>query len=475
MITMPRTFLRRVAVFWFGLVAGGIALWALSPGVASAQLRIAYVTSWRIIGPEAEYQGSKDAEQALNRDVESWNRELEDKKQEIVAIEKEIEQKRLIVSESKRQELEQKRAQLAGEYERRVKEVYGDGGLIERRNFELTKAVLDKVKEAVTAIAREEGYDFVFDASDANLVWANKDYDITEKVLTKMAELAGRRREQLRRPAAAADRPAADRSRRQRPPGLTGPTGPRMRAADPPLRFRLGDLAAELDGVLEGDPNVEITGVAGIRDAGPGDLTFLADLRQAPLLARTRASAVLVAGGDPAPGFPPDDRGLRSLREPAPGRRPVPRPGARGRSPESIRRAVIGPGVRLGDRRWSIGPQAVIEAAAEIGAGSVIGALTFIGHHVADRRRLPPGSGRGHPGGVRARRSGGGASGSGDRLRRIRIPLRRRGPPEDPAARPGGDRGRRRDRRRLHDRPRHLLRDPHRTRHQVRQPGARRP
>ena len=83
------------------------------------------------------------------------------------------------------------RTQMAGEYERRVKEIYGDGGLVERRNFELTKSILDKVKEAVSAIAREDGYDFVFDASDANLVWANKQFDITERVLAKMAELAG--------------------------------------------------------------------------------------------------------------------------------------------------------------------------------------------------------------------------------------------------------------------------------------------
>jgi outer membrane protein len=174
------------------LILGAVLVGAvLVPSVAFAQPRIAYVTSWRIIGPEAEFQGSRDAEQALNRDVESWNRELEEKKQAILALEKEIEQKRLLISESKRQELEQKRTQLAGEYERRVKEVYGDGGLVERRNFELTKSILDKVKEAVTAIAREDGYDFVFDASDANLVWANKQYDITERVLTKMAEIAG--------------------------------------------------------------------------------------------------------------------------------------------------------------------------------------------------------------------------------------------------------------------------------------------
>ncbi len=160
----------------------------LTAGGAMAQARIAYVASWRIIGPEAEYQGSRDAEQALNRDVESWNRELEDKKREIVDLEQEIEQKRLLISESKRQELEQRRTQLAGEFERRVKEVFGEGGLVDRRNYELTRAILDKVKEAVSIIAREEGYDFVFDASDANLVWANRDYDITDRVLAKMAE-----------------------------------------------------------------------------------------------------------------------------------------------------------------------------------------------------------------------------------------------------------------------------------------------
>jgi outer membrane protein len=165
-----------------------LPLLMLAGGDVAAQPRIAYVTSWRIIGPEAEFQGSRDAEQALNRDVESWNRELEERKQAIIGLEKEIEQKRLVVSESKRQELERDRTQKAGEYERRAKEVYGEGGLIEKRNLELTRAILDKVKEAVTLIAREEGYDFVFDASDANLVWANKDYDITDRVLAKLAE-----------------------------------------------------------------------------------------------------------------------------------------------------------------------------------------------------------------------------------------------------------------------------------------------
>jgi outer membrane protein len=174
-------------------VAAVLALLLLGvyTGSASAQARIAYVASWRIIGPNAEYRGSREAEQALNRDIESWNREIQEREEEVRALDREIEQKRLILSESKRQELEQERTQKVGEYDRRVKEIYGEGGLIERRNFELTKPILDTVKEAVSFVARQEGYDFVFDASDANLIWANKDYDITDRVLARMEELSG--------------------------------------------------------------------------------------------------------------------------------------------------------------------------------------------------------------------------------------------------------------------------------------------
>ncbi|HWN81335.1 MAG TPA: LpxD N-terminal domain-containing protein, partial [Candidatus Udaeobacter sp.] len=72
---------------------------------------------------------------------------------------------------------------------------------------------------------------------------------------------------------------------------------PRLR-----LRLRLGELADELGGTLTGDPAREILGVAGIDDAGPTDLTFLADRRYAEQAARTRAAAILVA--TPEPGLP---------------------------------------------------------------------------------------------------------------------------------------------------------------------------
>ena len=60
-------------------------------------------------------------------------------------------------------------------------------------------------------------------------------------------------------------------------------------------RIRLGDLAARLGCELHGDPDIEITGVAGMEHAGPTELTFLANPKYAPKVKHTRAAAILVS------------------------------------------------------------------------------------------------------------------------------------------------------------------------------------
>ena len=57
----------------------------------------------------------------------------------------------------------------------------------------------------------------------------------------------------------------------------------------------LRELAERLGCRLEGDGAIEITGVAGLEDAGPGDVSFFANPRYAAALKTTRASAVIVA------------------------------------------------------------------------------------------------------------------------------------------------------------------------------------
>lgn len=58
--------------------------------------------------------------------------------------------------------------------------------------------------------------------------------------------------------------------------------------------MKLKEIAARLECKLEGDAELEITGVAGIEDAQPGQLTFLSNRRYRLEVAKTRASAIIV-------------------------------------------------------------------------------------------------------------------------------------------------------------------------------------
>jgi len=65
--------------------------------------------------------------------------------------------------------------------------------------------------------------------------------------------------------------------------------------------MKLADIAAVVGARLEnGSPDLEITGVAGIREAGPGQLTFVANPKYAGDARTTKASAVIVVDEFPA-------------------------------------------------------------------------------------------------------------------------------------------------------------------------------
>ncbi len=63
----------------------------------------------------------------------------------------------------------------------------------------------------------------------------------------------------------------------------------------PSLFFLLGDLAERLGATLKGRPDIRIHGVGSLEDADAGQLSFMTDGRYAPLLSKTKASALIVS------------------------------------------------------------------------------------------------------------------------------------------------------------------------------------
>ena len=132
--------------------------------------------------------------------------------------------------------------------------------------------------------------------------------------------------------------------------------------------MKLKDIAERLDCRLAGDGDIEITAVAGLEEAGPGELTFLSNPRYARLLRETKASAVIIAGEveDLPISFLISDnpyldfaRALELFYQP-----PQPKTGIH---PS----AAIAASASIG-RNASIGPYAVIGERAVIGNNAVI-------------------------------------------------------------------------------------------------------
>jgi UDP-3-O-[3-hydroxymyristoyl] glucosamine N-acyltransferase len=122
----------------------------------------------------------------------------------------------------------------------------------------------------------------------------------------------------------------------------------------------LGELAIRLGAELRGDAELEVTGVKGIEDAGPTEITFVANPRYAGLARKTRAAAVVVE-----PEF-----------------QEIPAATLRIRNPYHAFSRALALFYQPPQYPPGIHPTAVIDPTAEIGEAAHIGAYVVVGPEV---------------------------------------------------------------------------------------------
>jgi UDP-3-O-[3-hydroxymyristoyl] glucosamine N-acyltransferase len=142
------------------------------------------------------------------------------------------------------------------------------------------------------------------------------------------------------------------------------------------MKLLLTELVAHVGGALRGDGSVVISGAAGIGEAGPGDITFLANPKYGSQLATTKASAVIAAATVDTGGRPTLVHKNPSLawakvlelldRE-------------RTRRPAGIHpTAVIAPTATLG-QNVTLGAYTVVEEGAVIGDNTILYPHVYVG------------------------------------------------------------------------------------------------
>ncbi|MDW7711972.1 MAG: UDP-3-O-(3-hydroxymyristoyl)glucosamine N-acyltransferase [Deferrisomatales bacterium] len=171
---------------------------------------------------------------------------------------------------------------------------------------------------------------------------------------------------------------------------------------------RLDELARHLGAELVGDPGETVHSVATLEDAGPGQVTFLANPKYRPLLEAARASAIIVSGQERIAGrnclvsSNPYLTFARAVALLHPEERPEPgvAPGAHvdstarlGVGVAALPGSYVGPGARVGDDTV-LHPGVYVGAGAQLGQGCLLhpNAVVREGCVLGDRVILQPGA-----------------------------------------------------------------------------------
>jgi outer membrane protein len=152
----------------------------LAPQTARADIKIAFIDSDRIF---AEYAKTREAQESFNREVQDLATTARDKKTAIDELQRKLDSQSPMLSEAKREEQNLDLQKKVADYEEFVQKNWGPGGAVSRLNEDYLKPILDRVHRVVTTIGTDEGYSLILDAADGNIVFGDKTFDLTDRVL----------------------------------------------------------------------------------------------------------------------------------------------------------------------------------------------------------------------------------------------------------------------------------------------------
>ncbi|MFY8198428.1 MAG: OmpH family outer membrane protein [Bacteroidia bacterium] len=156
--------------------------WAGGP-TAHAQ-RYIYVDTEYMLGQMSEYAA---AQSELKVQVERWNAEADEMKQEIDRLYRTLRAESPLLTETMQQE---RMEEIKAREERLLawqKEQFGEEGALVKRQQDLIRPLQDKIYAAVQKYARDKSYDLIFDRAAGNqLLFVSPKLDKSNEILAAM-------------------------------------------------------------------------------------------------------------------------------------------------------------------------------------------------------------------------------------------------------------------------------------------------
>ncbi|NIR48649.1 OmpH family outer membrane protein [candidate division KSB1 bacterium] len=153
-------------------------------GSTSAQLKIGYVNSNKVL---ATYKEAQDVREKLRDLNAEWEKEAKGMQKQIQDLQEQLESQSLLLSEERKQEKQQEIQSLYLKYQQFLNEKWGAQGEAIKKEEELLEPVIKKINVAIKNIGEAEGYSYIFDTVAANILYASEDQtDLTERLLKEL-------------------------------------------------------------------------------------------------------------------------------------------------------------------------------------------------------------------------------------------------------------------------------------------------
>ncbi len=157
------------------VVAAVIGLVSL---VQAQDLKIGYVQVERVMQDFPEHD---DASLTYEKELQSWQTQLNEYQQQIAQLEEEFEQRNMLFSPEKKREKANEITAKRQEATKFYQDVFAEGGKAEQRQSELWTPIYAKINRAIEILGERESYAMIFNAQ--GLLYAQEALDVTESVI----------------------------------------------------------------------------------------------------------------------------------------------------------------------------------------------------------------------------------------------------------------------------------------------------
>ena len=166
------------------LLAAGLLLPVLP---SRAEIKIGYIDSEVLRERMDEF---KDIQRQLDRLRQTYEQEALERQSKLIKMGEDYRKQELLMSEARKAELLAELQQAEQDLQAFTQQKLGPDGEFFQKNIELSAPVFERVDAALKKLAKDEGYDFIFDvAGGGAIVYADPErYNLTEQLLTLLEE-----------------------------------------------------------------------------------------------------------------------------------------------------------------------------------------------------------------------------------------------------------------------------------------------